>query len=255
MSTKPVSAVVRHRGLQCPFNSSQYISISLHLLTTGCFLAFALTGCLDSISLLVSSIIFSVLTCCIVAAWLFTSSVDASIVPNSCFERCCCSSMYCFKRAQLKTRYCAVSKKKVIGMDHYFVWMNTAIGARNYVGFFMVALFSTLLLWSQMFISVLGLTNAAATTTTLAISSVQLLCSAVVAAPYTPLLGFHLHLVAKQTSTFDFLMARALAKASKRKAAAAAAAVTAAALPPAAATADVGTKQPTGSTQELTQTY
>ena len=212
----PKTKIIRHRGLQCPFNSSQYISIFLHILTTLSFVAFATTTTSTS-SLFVSILIFSTLTICIVSAWLFTSWVDSSLTPNRC-ERCFCGTLYCFKRAQLKTRYCAVSKKKVPEMDHYCVWMNTAIGSRNYTSFFLVALFSTLLLWFQMVISIFGFTNSNATTITLISSVVQFICAAGLAAPYTTLLFFHLHLIAKQISTFDYLMQQAKVRAAKRKA-------------------------------------
>ena len=103
-------------------------------------------------------------------------------------------------------------------MDHYCVWMNTAIGSRNYTSFFLVALFSTLLLWFQMVISIFGFTNSNATTITLISSVVQFICAAGLAAPYTTLLFFHLHLIAKQISTFDYLMQQAKVRAAKRKA-------------------------------------
>ena len=216
----PPKKVVRQRGLQCPFNSSQYISICLHLLTTAIFIAFVAVGAIsDATTLLLSIIIFTSLTTFIVSAWIFTSYVDSSVAPSNGCERCFCGMLYCFKRAQLKTRYCAVSKKKVPGMDHYCVWMNTAIGARNYPGFFLVALLSTLLLWFQIIISIVGLMSAKATTMIITFSVVQLLCSIGVASPYTTLLFFHLYLICKQTSTFDYLMNQAKLKAKKRKAA------------------------------------
>jgi palmitoyltransferase ZDHHC1/11 len=210
--------VVRRRGLQCPFNSSQYVSIFLHTLTTACFIAFNITECLKS-NQLISIIVFSLLTTVIISCWLFTSLVDSSLPASSTCERIFCGTLYCFKRANLKTRYCAVSKKKVPGMDHFCVWMNTAIGSRNYSSFFMVALLSTLLMWFQIVLSVVALVNGASeNTTTLVVSIIQLLCSLCVALPYNTLLLFHVYLICNQTSTFDYLMLRAQHKAAKRKA-------------------------------------
>ena len=213
--------VIRRRGLQCPFNSSQYMSIALHAITTTSYIIFAATGCLEGTLLLVSLVLFTILTTFIVVAWLFTSMVDASQPPSHCGERLLCGSLYCFKRAQLKTRYCAVSKKKVPQMDHFCVWMNTTIGSRNYPSFFMVALFSTVLMWFQMGLSIVALVNNSAKEIVVAalVSSLfQLLCALLVATPYTTLLMFHVHLILKQISTFDFLMLRAQKKAALRKA-------------------------------------
>ena len=104
-------------------------------------------------------------------------------------------------------------------MDHFCVWMNTTVGSRNYPGFFLVALFSSLLLWFQMGMSVAAvILNDEPTATTVLLSISQFVCAAAVAAPYSVLLTFHVYLIVKQISTFDYLMLRAQAKATKRKA-------------------------------------
>ena len=106
-------------------------------------------------------------------------------------------------------------------MDHFCVWMNTTIGSRNYPSFFMVALFSTVLMWFQIGLSIVALVNNSAkeiVVATLVSSLFQLVCALLVATPYTTLLMFHVHLIIKQISTFDFLMLRAQKKAALRKA-------------------------------------
>ena len=218
----PQKKVVRRRGLQCPFNASQYTSIFLHCLTTGAFVALVATGSLfseESSSLVVPIVvIFTLLTVIIVIAWIFTSAVDSSLPPSSSFERCFCGAIYCFKRANLKTRYCAVSKKKVPGMDHFCVWMNTAIGTRNYPGFFIVALFSTILYVFQIALSIVSYVQQPSITPII-LSSVNMLCSIGVGGLYSYLLAGHIYLIWRQISTFDYLMEKAQQRAQKRKAA------------------------------------
>ena len=84
---------------------------------------------------LVHFLIYTTFCTVAIAAWFYTSLVDAALPPSG-VEKLCCVPFYCFKKAQLKKRYCAVTRKSVPGMDHYCRWMNTAIGSRNYVGFF-----------------------------------------------------------------------------------------------------------------------
>ena len=210
--------------MQCPFNAAQYKSIFLHSLTTGAFAALVATGSLfdddtAAVALVPVVAVVAALTAVIVAAWVFTSAVDASLPPGSACERVFCGSLYCFKRANLKTRYCAVSKKKVPGMDHFCVWMNTAIGARNYPGFFMVALFSVVLYAFQIALSFVSFVQRAPSAVPVVLSTVHLLCAGGVGGLYAYLLSGHCYLIWRQISTFDYLMEKAKQRAEERKAA------------------------------------
>ena len=163
--------------------------------------------------------VVAALTAVILAAWVFASAVDASQPPGGACERALCGALYCFKRAGLKTRYCAVSRKKVPGMDHFCVWMNTAIGRRNYPAFFIVALFSVLLYAFQIALSVVAYARHAPAAVPVVLSTVNLLCAGGVGGLYAYLLAGHCYLIWRQISTFDYLMEKAKQRAEKRKAA------------------------------------
>lgn len=220
MSSKPGGSTARKRrarGLECPFNTSQCISMFLHLSTAGFFYGTLESGLLREP--MVPRVVYSILCGIVLCSWLYTSTVDSALEPGP-LERCFCGTLYCFKRANLKTRYCAVSRKKVPGMDHYCVWMNTPVGSRNYTGFFLTVFFSTCLFWFQIGVSIFSIfehSSEWSRSAAIAVSVVQALYSGVVAGAYSTLLAFHIYLICSQTSTFDFLLNRAKRRAQQRK--------------------------------------
>lgn len=75
--------------------------------------------------------IISCLTC-----WLYVSSVDPSL-PGGI-------PCYCMRVSHASTKYCSICKKQVPGLDHHCPWLNTCVGKRNYLGFFLLTFFGTL---------------------------------------------------------------------------------------------------------------
>jgi len=47
----------------------------------------------------------------------------------------------CIKESQKVPRYCSACKKMVPGLDHHCKWLNTCIGKRNYLQFFLLTCF------------------------------------------------------------------------------------------------------------------
>ncbi|GAB5029984.1 zinc finger domain protein [Nannochloropsis oceanica] len=67
-------------------------------------------------------------------------------------------SCRCMKFTQGHSRYCASCRKSVPGLDHHCLWLNTCIGTRNYLFFFLLALAGTLQFGLQTLTSLLLLT-------------------------------------------------------------------------------------------------
>ena len=216
----PPKKVYRARGLQCPLNTWQVLVICFHMINAILFYFV--------VSLKFDIAYFSIYTffCTIaVGAWFYTSLVDAAVPPSKC-ERLFCLSMYCFKSANLKKRYCAVTRKTVPGMDHYCRWMNTAIGSRNYVGFFTVISSSTMLFTFQGIFAVVYFINNNNNTEDISSTNVVLLnvCSILLLlgsfgglSSHGILFMFHCYLIKNQFGTYDFLIIRSKQKRVKMK--------------------------------------
>ena len=64
----------------------------------------------------------------------------------------------CFKRSKVSTRYCGTCHKSVAGLDHHCLWLNTCIGSKNYISFFILILTGFLQTTLQVIIGILYLT-------------------------------------------------------------------------------------------------
>ena len=215
----PPKKVYRARGLQLPLNVQQVCVILIHVVNMVVFYLAALSAFKEAS--LAYVVVYSVLNVSVVSCWFYTSMVDAAKDPTA-MERCLCLRLYCFKRANLKKRYCAMTRKTVPGMDHYCKWMNTAIGERNYVGFFSVVSLSTVLFTIQI-ISGIGMLTFLNTTgemvagTELVLALLCIACGCPALMAYGTLLTFHLYLIKRQFGTYDFLIERAAKRREKKK--------------------------------------
>ena len=216
----PPKKVYRAYGLQCPLNAWQILVICFHVINAVIFYF--------GISLKFNVVYFSIYTffCTIaVGAWFYTSSVDAALAPSKC-EKMLCLPLYCFKKAHLKKRYCAVTRKTVPGMDHYCRWMNTAIGSRNYVGFFSVIFTSTILFTFQGIFAIISfiLINFTANESggdnvvLLTVCCILLFLGSIGGlSSHGVLCIFHCYLIRKQFGTYDYLIERSKQKREKMK--------------------------------------
>ena len=208
--------VYRAYGLQRPLNAWQVLVVAFHVANA---VVFYLAASLKFD--LVHFLIYTTFCTVAIAAWFYTSLVDAALPPSG-VEKLCCVPFYCFKKAQLKKRYCAVTRKSVPGMDHYCRWMNTAIGSRNYVGFFTVISSSTILFIHQGVFSIVSFVTinfsepgslSSTNTVLLNVCSVILFLGALGGiSSHGVLLLFHCYLIKKQFGTYDFLIERSKAK-------------------------------------------
>ncbi|KAF0696837.1 Aste57867_12438 [Aphanomyces stellatus] len=128
-----------------------------------------------------------------------------------------------------KSRYCAVCRKTVPGMDHHCTWLNTCIGRKNYAQFFTIAVCGVVIFSIQAFVAVYCTSVwrdwAAPRQVDFAVGSAAQACfilCALVSVPclvmYTTLLAFHVYLFCLGYGTYDyFLKRRDALRAERRK--------------------------------------
>ncbi|GMF23435.1 unnamed protein product [Phytophthora lilii] len=116
-----------------------------------------------------------------------------------------------------KTRYCALCRKAVPGLDHHCTWLQTCIGKANYAQFFTVACTGTLQFVLQVVYAALcllwlhyhPLDDAGAFGV---VVEVCLIACLVISVPcmfmYFVLLGFHLYLMVLGYGTYEWMLRR-----------------------------------------------
>ena len=132
--------------------------------------------------------------------------------------------MYCYLceiNVGLTSKHCRYCDKCVVGFDHHCVWLNTCIGSKNYHWFFTTVLSSALFTVTSTVLSLALLIESFNTPdriaalsyfTPITIHGVQalLLLSVIVFSGWSAMVcqlgGFHIYLVSRGISTYDFIV-------------------------------------------------
>lgn len=158
-------------------------------------------------------VVYSLLLVAILSLWLPLELIDPASEGGCAYP--------CFKEAQQKVRWDAVSRKRVRGLDHYCKFLNTPIGARNYPMFFALVIVGCLQFMFQ------GITGLVAVSVLFKWSdniwqvSLWFLNSAACAGilyPAFELFFFHIYLMRNNMSTYDYLIEEAKKRKVTRKA-------------------------------------
>ncbi|CAI5742549.1 unnamed protein product [Hyaloperonospora brassicae] len=240
-STGPPSTAVghqRHNGFERPFSRDQLISWIGHSVSAVCFFLGALSLCLcctgqgngpdntdtsrrrnsckSMLTVTVVAVAVHIVNSTVlVASWRVCETIDPAIHADP-------STSWWSSRLSgprwAKTRYCAVCRKTVPGMDHHCTWLQTCIGRANYVQFFTVACTGTVQFGLQVAYAVACLwwlyahpmMPDAAVFGYVAKASC-ILC-AVLSLPcmfmYVVLVGFHLWLMVLGYGTYEWMLRR-----------------------------------------------
>ena len=124
------SGTPRSRGCQAPLSGQLIGSAALQLsLTAAAYICWGLyvQPRFLAIPLVLSTVPFATMLAC----WIYCVSVD----PSKADGAMRCSRM---SYTQAQERYCRQCAKTVPGLDHHCGWLNTCIGTRNYVPFFIL---------------------------------------------------------------------------------------------------------------------
>eukprot|EP01041_Mallomonas_annulata_P000169 gene169-289_t len=130
----------RINGFDYPFSFEQIaLWIVYPTLTTGFILLS--TVVLDGFNRLLILILDTVLVAVVVYSWLIVSYLDPA--DNKVGTDTAPSKrgipVLCLTVEQRNTaRYCSTCNKQVLGLDHHCVWLNTCVGSRTYVHFFLL---------------------------------------------------------------------------------------------------------------------
>jgi hypothetical protein len=86
-------------------------------------------------------------------SWYAVESIDPIEIADQKTN-----SLSCFDSSKVHTRYCGTCRKSVEGLDHHCVWLNTCIGAKNYLPFLSLTIFGFLQMTWQTVVIFLSLT-------------------------------------------------------------------------------------------------
>ncbi|KAF1785433.1 Zinc finger, DHHC-type, palmitoyltransferase [Phytophthora cactorum] len=131
------SSVQRHNGFERPFSRDQVISWIGHSLSALCFFigAAGIYLCTGEGGAEEEHTMNSMV---LVTAWRSCETMDPAAPVEDSLPNGWCGVRLSGPRWE-KTRYCALCRKPVPGLDHHCTWLQTCIGKNNYAQFFTVA--------------------------------------------------------------------------------------------------------------------
>ncbi|TYZ57147.1 hypothetical protein PybrP1_002779 [[Pythium] brassicae (nom. inval.)] len=222
---------VRVNGLQRPLTRDQLASWLGHGLSAACFYAAAITllargqheheSGLVSLTFVALAVHVPTLALLLVA-WISCERID----PSEALTHGWLGIKLRGSRWE-KSRYCALCKKNVPGLDHHCTWLQTCIGKANYVQFFTIACAGSLQFLSQTLYASLCLAwlylpaTAHAGSMSVMVQGALAACL-LISAPcmvlYFILLGFHVWLTWLGYGTYEWMLRRRRQKSAARKA-------------------------------------
>lgn len=126
--------VKRINGFDSPSNCDQKTIISVYWILTAAYF-FVLMFCMEQHGLWRN--IFLGVHCILVLLVIYLWYRVESTNPEDLKENVA-NFILCFPAKAVKSHYCASCKKYVLGMDHHCTWLNTCVGTKNYVPFFLL---------------------------------------------------------------------------------------------------------------------
>ncbi|OWZ21016.1 hypothetical protein PHMEG_0004510 [Phytophthora megakarya] len=156
----------RHNGFERPYSRDQVISWLGHSLSALCFVigAVGVYVCVEEKHIgttittvtLVAVAVHVVNAVILVTSWKSCETIDPAVPVEDSLPNGWCGVQLSGPRWD-KTRYCALCRKAVPGLDHHCTWLQTCIGRNNYAQFFTVACTGTLQFVLQVLYAALGL--------------------------------------------------------------------------------------------------
>ncbi|OQR93447.1 hypothetical protein ACHHYP_02533 [Achlya hypogyna] len=234
----PKARIVRRTGFQAPYSRDQYVSCAGHI-----FSAVALYGSLAALAsqadartlanslatqetaIIVALGVHVLVTGLLLYAWYSCEACDPGDQETT--DTPWLGFVLSGPRWE-KSKYCAVCRKTIPGMDHHCTWLNTCVGKRNYAQFFTIALCGVVQFLVQCSITLLLLAAwndwrvayGLASPVALAVQIGLAVC-AIVSVPclimYTTLLVFHVYLAWLGYGTYDYYLKQRDAQRAKRR--------------------------------------
>ncbi|KAL4093476.1 hypothetical protein PRIC1_005624 [Phytophthora ramorum] len=231
----------RHNGLERPFSRDQVISWIGHSLSALCFFIGAAgiylctgrggveeenTNSTITTMTLVAVAVHVVNSILLVTSWRSCETIDPAAAVEDSLPNGWCGVRLNGPRWD-KTRYCALCRKAVPGLDHHCTWLQTCIGKANYAQFFTVACTGTVQFVLQVVYAALCLLWLHyhplddAGTSGYIVEICLIMCLAI-SVPcmfmYFVLLGFHLYLMLLGYGTYEWMLRRRKEQRAKQEA-------------------------------------
>lgn len=217
---------IRKSGLDFPLSIAQICACSIHCVSIILFMTFRTWSKMDhalyvALHLETLEWVYVVLCAFLLCHWITCETMDPSDLASS--RRCWFTWDLSSYSRWHKSRYCACCRKLVPGLDHHCLWLNTCIGARNYVNFLCICFSGLLLMCVQAltwiaalvlnYTRIVGETAPARSSTNVRLQGwteisvgVCSILSLVMASAYACIGGFHAYLVVRNMSTYDWLV-------------------------------------------------
>ncbi|KAE9231724.1 hypothetical protein PF004_g10138 [Phytophthora fragariae] len=209
----------RHNGFERPFSRDQVVSWLGHSLSALSFYVAAVSVFLSTdegsnntvTAMTIAAVAVHVVNSTIlVASWRSCESIDPAAPVEDALPNGWCGVRLDGPRWE-KTRYCALCRKAVPGLDHHCTWLQTCIGKANYAQFFAVACTGTLQFVLQVAYAALSLWWLHSHPLGYVVEGCLVACL-VLSVPcmfmYFVLLGFHLWLMVLGYGTYEWMLRR-----------------------------------------------
>ncbi|GAX77523.1 hypothetical protein CEUSTIGMA_g4967.t1 [Chlamydomonas eustigma] len=215
----------RRHGLQWPLDPHQVTSfVVFGFLVAGCY-AFFLPFLSNTAAQIALGSVYGILVFVVFALAYISSSTDPSdpgLHGGSDGEYYCA---LCTASVSRTSKHCRACDRCVEGFDHHCKWLNNCVGAKNYRPFFMLVIITVtmllvqagwgLYLFSRSFYDQTGLSDIVATSYWVqvnyrgwqAVLALYLLLLAAAIIMLGELFFFHLVLVSKNMTTYDYIIA------------------------------------------------
>ncbi|EQC37158.1 hypothetical protein SDRG_05384 [Saprolegnia diclina VS20] len=231
--------VVRRSGFQAPYSRDQYVSCAGHLISaTALYACLVLMVAVPSDAtptidyaayetyLVIALGVHLAVTALLLYAWYSCESCDPGDTETD--KATPWLGIVLSGPRWEKTKYCAVCRKTIPGMDHHCTWLNTCVGKKNYPQFFTIAICGVVQFLLQCLVTIALLADwihwqayyGLSATLSLALQ-IGLGACAVVSVPclimYFTLLVFHLYLAWLGYGTYDYYLKQRDAQRAKRR--------------------------------------
>jgi hypothetical protein len=195
----------RRRGLDPPYSADMLVSAALHPLLTGYFLALAILS-LPKRLMVPLLLPYAILNACLCILWWFMVTVDPA-EPGGAVLR---------SGQDASSHYCSICRKSITGFDHHCQWLNTCIGVRDYLQFFLLNVVGFTLYGLQTLVGILELLLWASSedlaedfhsaTLGKTLWSVHICLAGWIALCFGSLFFFHSYLLLSGMGTYDYVL-------------------------------------------------
>mmetsp|Transcript_14117 Transcript_14117/g.20871 ORF Transcript_14117/g.20871 Transcript_14117/m.20871 type:complete len:272 (-) Transcript_14117:106-921(-) len=200
---------MRKSAFDYPLSNDQVASTIVYLLMSTFFCVIAVFS-LDAFYLKIVFPIYVAMQALFLGLWIYLEFEDPSNVGGYEFTR---------KRSRNCERYCPSCRKAIVGFDHHCTWLNTCIGKRNYLQFYLLSVVGSVMFASQAIVGllVIFLGGRCMWDKGVIVWGVHVALSFAIFSAFLSLSGFHTFLIIIGKGTYDYIMDEQKVRETRRK--------------------------------------